>query len=84
MAQHTISKTQTLVYWCDGLTPARGPPKPLLLSQTRERKYNGSWVKIRTGDHSAITITGKTGSIWENQFNFINSKNWSRIMRNKT
>lgn len=48
-----------------------GPPKPLcqLLSSAGHGReiMPDSWVEIRTeGDHSPMTVTGKTGSAWGN------------------
>jgi len=43
---------------------------PCSAGQGKEDITKGSWVKRRTArDHSAITIMGKTDSMWGNWFN---------------
>jgi len=62
--------------WLD----AKCPPKllchsPSSVGQERKNTAKDSWVEIRAGrDHSAVTITGKTGSTWRNQLNLSSIK----------
>lgn len=53
--------TQLLCHSSSFPLPSPAPPK----GQEEKKRWKSSWVKIRQGEHSPVTVMGRTDLTWD-------------------